>query len=188
MGGILIAWLVGEGIVTYRSFKHGAPPTPGQLAAVSGFFVLLAVLGSYPPAKGTATAIAFGIDVAALLQILPGTKAPAVATLTAVGVDIAAFLQILPGSGQPVHLTRTWPPALINDPTVLLPGTAGAPPQNPSFGGSGPGGGSTPSGPNQNPPGTPVPPGQGVIFPPGSSVLLWRARYRRAARRGSSRR
>lgn len=145
MGGILIAWLVGEGIVTYRSFKHGAPPTPGQLAAVSGFFVLLAALGQYQPAR-------------------------AVATLTALGVDVAAFLQILPGTGT-ANLTRTWPPALISDPTVFLPGTAGAPQQVPSFGGSGPGGGSVPSGPNQNPPGTKVPPGQGVIFPPGSSVL-----------------
>lgn len=163
MGGILIAWLVGEGIVTVRSFRHGAPPTPGQLAAVSGFFVLLAALGQYQPAR-------------------------AVATLTALGVDVAAFLQILPGTGAPAKQTRTWPPALINNPTVFLPQGPAAPPQNPSFGGSGPGGGSTPSGPNQNPPGTPVPPGQGVIFPPGSSALLWPGRCPRggAGRRTST--
>lgn len=145
MGGLVLAWLVGEGIVTYRSFKHGAPPTPGQLAAVSGFFVLLAILGQYPPAR-------------------------AVATLTAFGVDVAAFLQILPGTGQPVHLTRAWPPALINDPTVFLPGTAGVPPVNPASGGGGPGG-TMPAGPNQLPPGTPAPPNQGPVFPPGSGNL-----------------
>ena len=145
MGGLVLAWLVGEGIVAYRSFKHGAPPTPGQLAAVSGFFVLLAALGQYQPAR-------------------------AVATLTAVGVDIAAFLQILPGSGKPANLTRAWPPAKINDPTVLLPGQAGTPPLNPAAGGSGPGG-TMPKGPNKLPPGQKPPPGQGVIFPPGSSVL-----------------
>lgn len=144
MGGILIAWLVGEGIVTYRSFKHGAPPTPGQLAAVSGFFVLLAALGQYQPAR-------------------------AVATLTALGVDVAAFLQVLPGTGT-ANLTRAWPPAKITDPSVFLPGTAGTPPLNPAAGGSGPGG-TMPKGPNTLPPGTPAPPGQGVIFPPGSSVL-----------------
>lgn len=159
---LVMAWLVGEGIVTWRNLKHGAPPTPGQLVAVSGFFVLLAILAEYAPAKPVATAIA-------------------------VGVDIAAFLQVLPGTGAPVNLTRTWPPALINDPTVLLPGTAGTPPLNPNVGGSGPGG-SMPKGPNKLPPGQTPPPGQGVIFPPGSSVLLWRRRYRRAARRGSSRR
>lgn len=98
---LVMAWLVGEGIVTWRTFKHGAPPTPGQLAAVSGFFVLLAVLAQYQPAKGVAAAIG-------------------------VGVDIAAFLQVLPGTGQPVHLTRTWPPAQITDPTIFLPNSGGA--------------------------------------------------------------
>lgn len=142
---LVMAWLVGEGIVTWRNVKHGAPPTPGQLAAVSGFFVLLAVLAQYQPAKGVAAAIA-------------------------VGVDIAAFLQVLPGTGAPVHLTRTWPPALINDPTVLLPGTAGTPSKSNPSGGSGPRG-SMPTGPNQLPPGQTPPPGQGVIFPPGSSKL-----------------
>jgi hypothetical protein len=144
MSVLVMAWLVGEGIVSYRSVKHGAPPTPGSLLAVSGFFVLLAALATYKPA------------------------AP-VAGLLAVGIDVAAFLQVLPGSG-PVTQTRTWPPPLINDPTVLLPGQGGATPLAPNLGGSGPGG-SMPKGPNKTQPGTPVPPNQGVIFPPGSSVL-----------------
>jgi hypothetical protein len=102
MEGLLAAWLVGEGIVGWRWFKQGAPPPPGSLLAVSGFFALLAVLAIHPPARGVATALAVGIDIAALLQVLPGTTAPAV-----------------------VH---GWPPAKITDPTVLLPGTAGVHP------------------------------------------------------------
>lgn len=98
--GFLLAWLAGEGIVTWRWAKAGAPPTPGALAAASGFFVLLALLHEYPPARGAATLAAFGIDIAALLQILPGTN--------------------------PAQVTG-WPPPLINDPSVLLPaGSSGA--------------------------------------------------------------
>lgn len=94
MGGFVLAWLAGEGIVTYRWAKAGAPPTVGALAAASGIFVLLAVVAEYTPARTLATLLAWGVDVAALLQILPGTS-------TAQGTG--------------------WPPLLINDPTVLLP-------------------------------------------------------------------
>ena len=74
--------------------KAGAPPTPGTLASASGFFVLCALLGEYPPARTAATMLAFGVDLAALLQVIG--KAPAA---QATG----------------------WPPLPINDPTVLLP-------------------------------------------------------------------
>lgn len=97
MGGIVAAWLVGEGIVTWRWFKAGAPPPPGALVAVSGFFALLAVLAAYQPAR-------------------------AVATLTAVGVDVAAFLQFLPGTVAPGK--TGWPPPLIADPAAVLPSGA----------------------------------------------------------------
>jgi hypothetical protein len=100
---MVAAWLVGEGIVTWRSFRNGAPPTPGQLVAVSGFFVLLALLAEYRPARP-------------------------VAIITAVGVDIAAFLQILPGSKKSgAQKNASWPPSVITDPTVLFPGQAGTP-------------------------------------------------------------
>lgn len=94
MGPLVIAWLLGEGIVTYRWAKAGAPPTPGALAAASGFFVLTAVLAEYAPARGLATLLAFGVDIAALLQVLPG--------------------------GRPAQQTG-WPPLHINDPAVFLP-------------------------------------------------------------------
>lgn len=97
--GFVLAWSVGIGIVGYRWVKAGAPPTPGALAAASGFFALLALLHEYPPARTTATLLAWGVDAAALLQVLPGSQA--------------------------VQATG-WPPLMINDPTVLLPaGSAG---------------------------------------------------------------
>lgn len=111
--GLVMAWLFGEGIITYRWVKAGAPPTPGTLIVASGFFALLALLHEIPAARTTATLLAVGIDVAALLEVLPGSG-----TVQATG----------------------WPPLMINDPTVLLPagGTAGktaqegAPVQNPA--------------------------------------------------------
>lgn len=145
---LVMAWLVGEGIVSWRWFKQGAPPPPGSLLAVSGFFALLAIMATYQPAKAVATGIAFGVDLAALLQVLPGTTAPGKA--------------------------HGWPPQVINDPTVLLPGTGGAASQsNPSNTPAAVGGANQQ---NNAPPGTPanpgIPPtGPGTIFPPGSQSL-----------------
>lgn len=144
MGGLVIMWLTAEGIVTYRWVKAGAPPTPGSLAAVSGFFALLAVVAQYPPARAFATVTAAGINIAALLQILPGSKA---------------------------QQQTGWPPPVITDGTIILPtGHSHGSTSNPS-GGSGPGGGPVPSGPNTLPPNQAPPPNQGVIFPPGSGNL-----------------
>jgi hypothetical protein len=73
MPGIVLAALVGEGIVTYRSVKQdGRPAMPGQLLAVSGVFVLLFFLAEYQPARFLAAALAWGFDVAALMNVLPG--------------------------------------------------------------------------------------------------------------------
>lgn len=125
MGGFMFAWLLGEGIIVYRWVKNGAPPTPGALLLPSGLYVGLAIMAEYAPARFAATALAWGFDVAILLQVVG--KAPAQKT--------------------------GWPPAMINDPTVLLPGGASSP------GGSGTAplapGGST----------TSTAPGSGGIFP-----------------------
>jgi hypothetical protein len=147
MGGFAMAWLLGEGIVTWRWIKAGAPPTPGSIALSSGFFVLLGlVAASNRAAVPAMTALAFGVDIAALLQVLPGSA---------------------------VHPATGWPPPLITDNTIILPtghSHAAPAPYGNQSGGSGPGG-TTPKGPNTLPPGTPPPPGQGVIFPPGSGTL-----------------
>lgn len=115
MAPLILAWLIGEGIVTWRWAKAGAPPTPGALAASSGMFVLLAVLAEYQPARGAATLLAYGIDLAALLKVLPG--------------------------GTPAQQTG-WPPLKINDPTVFLPaGSSGQGKLLPEGAGTSPAGG-----------------------------------------------
>ena len=70
MAGITLAWLIGESIIIWRSVsKDHRPPMPGKLLASSGFFALTALLAEYPPARTTATLLAFGIDIAAYLQV-----------------------------------------------------------------------------------------------------------------------
>jgi hypothetical protein len=80
MAGITLAWLIGEGIIIWRSVnKNHRPPVPGELLASSALFALLALLAEYQPARTTATLIAFGIDLAAYLQapiITPAKPAP----------------------------------------------------------------------------------------------------------------
>lgn len=94
MGGFLFAWLVGEGIVVSRWVKQGAPPTPGALLLPSVFYLMLAILAEYEPARFAATALAWGVDIAVLMQVIG--KAPS---------------------------TKTgWPPPMINNPAVILPG------------------------------------------------------------------
>ncbi len=80
MAGITLAWLIGESIIVWRSVsKNHHPPMPGQLLGSSAFFAVCAMLAEYPPARTTATLLAFGIDIAAYLQvpIIAGPPAPA---------------------------------------------------------------------------------------------------------------
>ena len=93
MGGFVLAWLTGEGIVIYRWAKLKAPPTPGALVLSSFVFVGLAVIAQAQPARTTATVAAWAFDLAILLQVVG--KAP---------------------SGK-----TGWPPPLIGDPSVILP-------------------------------------------------------------------
>jgi hypothetical protein len=102
--GVTLAWLFGEGLITWRWIKNGSPPTPGALIMSSGFFALCALLGEYPPARSTATLIAVGIDIAALLQVLG--KDPGQATGWPPPVMPDATTSILPSgiiasSGKP---------------------------------------------------------------------------------------
>jgi hypothetical protein len=67
-GGVILAWLVGEGIIAFRCVHNQKrPPLPGQLLAASGLFILLALLEG--PQPQLARLIAWGIDIAALLNL-----------------------------------------------------------------------------------------------------------------------
>ena len=82
MGGLALAWAVGEGIVIYRQVRlNHAPPIPGALLATSGLFVLLALLAQAERARFLATALAWGFDIAAFMNVVPAVtntpKAPA---------------------------------------------------------------------------------------------------------------
>ena len=74
MGGLILAWAVGEGIIVWRSVvKEHHPPYPGQMLTATAIFALLAVVAEYEPARTAATAMAFGLDIAVLMQVLPGS-------------------------------------------------------------------------------------------------------------------
>ena len=77
MGLFMFAWLTGEGIIVWRWVKNGAPPTPGSLLLPSGVYLALAMLAEYQPARFAAIALAWGFDVAVLLQVVgkPPTQA-----------------------------------------------------------------------------------------------------------------
>jgi len=127
MGPFVVAWIIGEGIVTYRWIRDGAPPPPGALLTASGFFVLLAILAQYQPARTAATLLAYGVDLAALLQILPG-------------------------SAGAKDQTGNWPPAKITDGTIILPTGKS---HNPVAGGNTGGGTSAGAPPGTTVPGVP---------------------------------
>ena len=71
-GGLVAAWLAGLAIVAWRDVhaQHRIP-APGQLLGVSALFLGLAAVSEYAPAAGLATAVAWGLDLAALLNVLP---------------------------------------------------------------------------------------------------------------------
>lgn len=74
MEGFAAAWILGVGIVIWREVhvSHRLP-VPGQLIGVSALFVGLDLFAAAVPASRRAvTLLAWGLDVAGLLNILPG--------------------------------------------------------------------------------------------------------------------
>jgi hypothetical protein len=66
------AWLVGLGIMSYRSVRQNHhPPIPGSILAASGLFVLLGLLAQAQQARFLATALAWGFDIAAFANLYP---------------------------------------------------------------------------------------------------------------------
>jgi hypothetical protein len=97
MGPFVMAWLVGEGIIIYRTAKkYHVPPSPGQLIWTSGIFVLLALVAESERARG-------------------------IATLAAWGFDIAAFLNLYEPITNPAPPQADWPPTAL-PPNVIFPG------------------------------------------------------------------
>lgn len=83
MRGVILAWAGGMGIMIYRAaYKQHRPPVPGQMLAATGLFVALAALAEYQPAAAAATLMAFGVDIAVLMQVLPGTATTTAAKAT----------------------------------------------------------------------------------------------------------
>jgi hypothetical protein len=73
MPGIVLAWLFGEGLIIYRSFKTDHhPPMPGQLLASTALFAALGLVAdAAPEARFLAAALAWGFDIAAFMNLAP---------------------------------------------------------------------------------------------------------------------
>lgn len=108
MGAFIMAWMVAEGIIVYRSMKRPEkgqtvaeaktvviPPSPVQLLFSSGVFVMLALLAEVPKARPLAITLAVGFDIAAYMRLF----------------DKVSALDIPRGP---------WPPAMAPD-TVVIP-------------------------------------------------------------------
>lgn len=76
MSGLILAWLVGEGLMTYNDVaEQKRAPLPADLLSTSGLFVLLAVLGEKAPTL--ATTLAWGFNLAAFMSIMTNKAAAA---------------------------------------------------------------------------------------------------------------
>lgn len=72
MGAFIAAWLLGEGIISYRAIRTTKlPPMPGALLASSGLFAGLALLAESERARPFAVTLAYAFDAAALLNLFP---------------------------------------------------------------------------------------------------------------------
>ena len=71
-GGFAAAWLLGTGIGVYRQVTRShRMPVPGNLLALAAFFAALALIGDViPAARRTVTLLAWGLDLAGVLQLL----------------------------------------------------------------------------------------------------------------------
>jgi hypothetical protein len=74
VGGLAAAWITAEGIVAWREVQKspGRLPVPGAMLGVTGLYLVLAIAAGYGPAKFPVTALAWGLNVAGFLNVLPG--------------------------------------------------------------------------------------------------------------------
>jgi hypothetical protein len=73
VGGLAGAWLLGEAIVIWRQVhKSRRLPVPGQLLGITGLFAAVALVADASgSARPVVTLLAWGIDLAGLLEVLP---------------------------------------------------------------------------------------------------------------------
>ena len=79
MRGIVLAWGVGLGILSWRTVQqYHKPPVPGRVLGASVVYAALALIAEYEPATAAATLAAWGFTVAVLFkagpQVLTNTK------------------------------------------------------------------------------------------------------------------
>ena len=110
MGGLVMAWLVGEGIIVYRSVRiQKVPPGPGQLLLSSGVFVILALIAE------------------------AGPQAARVATLAAWAFDLAAFMNVAElGAPKAKDPNKCWPPRQAPNTSIFPTQTASIVPLAPT--------------------------------------------------------
>lgn len=113
MAAFIAAWLTGQGLIAWRSWKvQGGPPWPGQMIAASGLFIILAIIGSAgDQARRAATTLAWGVVIAAAYNTydtsrnftLPGQAARGWWNGVASAANLIPPGQILPShnTGQP---------------------------------------------------------------------------------------
>lgn len=140
MGPLVMAWLVGEGIICYRSVKVvKGPPGPGQLLLSSGLFVMLAIAAESDRLRSVAVTLGWGFDIAAFMNLF------------SVGGPTGAGKALAGG------VAATWPPPTATNTVIFPNGTKGDNSSTSTAGStksSGSGGG------------TPNTPG-GILTPPG---------------------
>lgn len=76
MTSIILAWMVGEGLMIYNNVaKSHRPPFPSDLLSTSGLFILLAIMAEKWP--GLAGTLAWGFDAAAFMVLFSNKEAAA---------------------------------------------------------------------------------------------------------------
>jgi hypothetical protein len=73
VGGLAGAWILGEAIVIWRQVHISRQlPVPGQLVGITGLFAALALIADMSTAaRPVVTLLAWGLDIAGLLNVLP---------------------------------------------------------------------------------------------------------------------
>lgn len=98
MTGMVLAWLTGLGVMSWRTAQeYHRPPVPGRILAASVVFAALALLAEYEPARRAAVLAAWGFDLAIVLKLPP--SALTTAPFSSPGQESARAHQGVQGAG-----------------------------------------------------------------------------------------